>query len=179
MVGIFIHQPGITWGLGSRRVERGIGDMWLVGLLQNQSMTLFLNCDSTVMDTTAEIASLPFTVSGSTNYGHQHGFRRCHRSPTFTWLSHGLLWQHGPQTSMWSRTESQTMNSKRALGHSTSHRHQHGLSPMAAQSVDINMLQAVYNYTSYHPDHAKSHLLFLLFYFNLFFFAFSYFIIVP
>ena len=49
-------------------------------------MSLFLNCDSLAIDTTAKVAFLPFTVSGSTDL-HFHmvsGVSTCLR------LLHGL-----------------------------------------------------------------------------------------
>ena len=48
-------------------------------------MSLFLNCDSLDIDTTAKVAFLPFPVSGSTDHT----------------LPHGLWCQHMPQASAW------------------------------------------------------------------------------
>lgn len=44
------------------------------GLSRKPSMTLFLNSESAVIDTTAKEASSPFTVSGSMDHGLPHGF---------------------------------------------------------------------------------------------------------
>lgn len=52
-------------------------------LSQKSSPSLFINCESTIMNTTAGEAPLLFKVSRSAD----HGF------------SHGILHQHGPQTS--------------------------------------------------------------------------------
>jgi hypothetical protein len=44
------------------------------GLSQKASLSLFVNCESEVTNTTENAVSLPLTVSRSTDHGHPHGF---------------------------------------------------------------------------------------------------------
>jgi hypothetical protein len=64
--------------------------MKMYNLSQKPSMSLFLNCESEVINTIAKVAFLPLTVSKSMDHG----------------LTQGLLNQHMPQTSARNLNES-------------------------------------------------------------------------
>lgn len=71
---------------------------------QNPSMSLFLNSKSAVINTMANIDSLPFTVSRNRN-------------------QQGIWQQHGPQTSTWSLVPTCAMDLSMVSGGTADHRH--------------------------------------------------------
>ena len=73
-------------------------------------MSLFLNYESEVIDTTAKEASMP--CSGSESMGHR--------------LMHGFWQQHGQRTCMWLPTGAQTMETITAFDSNIEQRHQDG-----------------------------------------------------
>jgi hypothetical protein len=131
-----------------------------------------LNFESMVIDVTAKLASLPFTISNSSDNRFPHVFCKTmdHRHP------HGLQHQHVPWNSVWSWVAVQTMpqhgpktpslskdinmvsgaihdtNTKMVSGGSLAHRCQHGLrwqhkaistwSQAAAWPRNINQLRS-------------------------------------
>lgn len=96
----------------------GVG--W-VGASQKPSVSLILNYESAIIDTTAKEAPWPFTVSSSTDHNLYvvSGDSVDHRH------LHGLQGQHKPRTSAWSLTAVWTTDIHTALRCSMKHRHQH------------------------------------------------------
>lgn len=80
-------------------------------------MSLFLNSESVVINTTANIASSPLTVSRSTDHGLPQGL----------WPQHGLLGQYRSWTSTQSSAASRATDTIIALGGNAGQGHQHGL----------------------------------------------------
>lgn len=72
-------------------------------LSQKPSMTLALNCDSSVINTITKEASLPFTVNSSSDHDHVLWHSTGHRHP------HGLWQQPKPRISAWSLVAVQTV----------------------------------------------------------------------
>ena len=54
-------------------------------LSKKPSMTVYLKSESTVIHTTAKVAFMPFTVSGSIDPGHPHGLQSQQLSQTSAW----------------------------------------------------------------------------------------------
>jgi hypothetical protein len=77
---------------------------------QKPFMSLFLNCESAIIQSNAQVASLTFTLSGNTDFHMVSGafdISLCHRP------QNGLWWQYRPQTPSWSPSGS--------AGHSHQH----------------------------------------------------------
>lgn len=63
----------------------GVG--WVeVGVVTEVFYVLLPNWETTVSDTTAEISSLPFTVSGTMDHRHPHGLYCQHMLLTSAWF---------------------------------------------------------------------------------------------
>lgn len=91
------------------------------GLLLKASLSLVPNCASAVINTTATVASLLVTVSGSMERGLANGFCRQYKP---------LRWPP-PAVGKWTQTRSSeaawTRNIQRASGDFTGHSHQYSL----------------------------------------------------
>lgn len=126
---------------------------------QKISVSCFLNCVPTVLYTTANVASLPFTISGTLDPGLLHGFLATAQTmnihmvsiSTSQGLPLGLQWQHRSQTSIWSSAASWPTDIHMASDVSSI---DHRLSSVVAWATDVSTaLDGQHNLDLLQQDH--------------------------